>query len=146
MSSQIIFSIISAAATIGGICIMVGVMKGQVAQNAEVNNAQTKQIEGCASRQELSNVMSRGDEQLAAAIKHSDEMLELMRRRAEEDRVSGEGHYKELYGIINNHAERIKAVEVTQKSIDRTLEEIKGDVKTGFADIKTELKEMRKKG
>jgi hypothetical protein len=73
-------------------------------------------------------------------------MLDLMRKRAEEDRKSGEGHYKELYGIINNHAERIKAVEITQKAIDKSLEEIKIDIKTGFADVKTELKEMRSHG
>jgi hypothetical protein len=118
-----IFSLIAAAVSLGGIFIGAGVIKGKLSQAIEVNSAQTKQIENCASKGELALAVTRGDEQLAAAIKHSDEILELMRRRAEEDRASGEGHYRELYGIINNHAERIKAVETTQKAIDKSLEE-----------------------
>jgi hypothetical protein len=143
---SIIFSVLAASISIGTILVAFGVIKGKVNQNAEANKAQTEQIEECASKSELAAAMERGGEQLAAAIKHSDEMLELMRKRAEEDRKSGEGHYKELYGIINNHAERIKAVEITQKAIDKSLEEIKVDIKTGFADVKTELKEMRSHG
>jgi hypothetical protein len=141
-----IFSLLAAVISVGGVLIGFGMIKGKVSQNAEMNNTQGKQIENCASRGELAAAVERGGEQLAAAIKHSDEMLELMRKRAEEDRKSGEGHYRELYGIINNHAERIKAVEITQKAIDKSLEEIKIDIKTGFADVKTELKEMRSRG
>ncbi|MDR0759383.1 MAG: hypothetical protein LBF74_04650 [Treponema sp.] len=141
-----VFSLLAAVVSVGGILIAFGMIKGKVNQNAEANKAQTEQIEQCASKSELAAAMERGGEQLAAAIKHSDEMLELMRKRAEEDRKSGEGHYKELYGIINNHAERIKAVETTQKAIDKSLEEIKSDIKAGFADVKSELKEMRKNG
>jgi gas vesicle protein len=132
---SIIFSVLAASISIGTILVAFGVIKGKVNQNAEANKAQTEQIEQCASKTEL-----------ATAIKHSDEMLDLIRKRAEEDRASGEGYYRELYGIINNHAERIKAVETTQKAIDKSLEEIKSDIKTGFADVKSELKEMRKSG
>ena len=146
INSAFVFSLIAAFVSLGGIFIGAGVIKGKLSQAIDVNSAQTKQIENCASRGELSAAITRADEQLAAAIKHSDEILELMRRRAEEDRASGEGHYRELYGIINNHAERIKAVETAQKAIDKSLEEIKSDIKTGFADVKTELKELRKQG
>jgi hypothetical protein len=34
-------------------------------------------------------------------------------------------------------------VETTQKAIDKSLEEIKSDIKTGFSEMKTELKELR---
>jgi hypothetical protein len=146
IDTAFIFSLIAAVISLGGIFIGVGVIKGKLSQAIEVNTDQTKQIENCASKGELVSAVTRGDEQLAAAIKHSDEMLDLMRKRAEEDRASGEGHYRELYSIINNHAERIKAVETTQKAIDKSLEEIKSDIKTGFADVKTELKELRKQG
>jgi hypothetical protein len=139
-----IFSLLAAVVSIGGILITFGVIKGRVTQNAETNTAQTKQIENCATRAELNAAAARAEEQLAAAIKRSDEMLELMRKRAEEDRASREGRYRELYGILNNHAERIKAVETTQKAIDKSLEEIKSDIKTGFSEMKTELKELRK--
>jgi hypothetical protein len=139
-----IFSLLAAVVSIGGILIAVGVIKGKIAQNAEVNKTQAAQLEQCASRTDLNTVAVRADEQLTSAIKRSDEMLELMRKRAEEDRASGEGRYRELYGILNSHGERIKAVETTQKAIDKSLEEIKSDIKTGFAEMKTELKELRK--
>jgi hypothetical protein len=119
-------------------------IKGKISQNDEVNKAQAAQIEACATKTELSAAAARADEQLAAAIKRSDEILDLMRERAEEDRASGEGRYRELYGIINNHGERIKAVETAQKAIDKILAEIKSDIKTGFAEVKSELKEIRK--
>jgi hypothetical protein len=144
LSPSFIFSLLAAVLSVGGVLVAFGVLKAKVNQNAEANAAQTAQIEGRASRAELATVAARGDEQLAAAIKHSDEMLDLMRKRAEEDRASGEGHYRELYGIINSHGERIKAVETTQRAIDKSLEEIKSDIKTGFSEMKTELKELRK--
>jgi hypothetical protein len=139
----IIFSLLGAVITLGGVFIAVGVIKGKISQNDEVNKSQAQQIEACASKAELRTVSMRADEQLTAAIKRSDEMLELMRKRAEEDRATGEGRYRELYGIIQNHGERIKAVETTQKAIDKSLEEIKSDIKTGFLEIKSELKELR---
>jgi hypothetical protein len=139
-----ILSFLAAFVSIGGILITVGVIKGKINQNAETNKAQAAQIEQCATKTDLGAAATRADEQLAAAIKRSDEMLDLMRRRAEEDRATGEGRYKELYGILNNHGERIKAVETTQKAIDKSLEEIKSNIKTGFAEMKTELKELRK--
>lgn len=112
-----------------------GVLKSKLMQSIEVNEAQSRQIENCATKDEL-----------AAAIKRSDEMLEMMRRRVEEDRAAGEGNYKELYGILNKHAERITALETSQKSIFKSLEEIKDNIKTGFSEIKAELKEKGKRG
>jgi hypothetical protein len=144
MDASLFFSILAASFSIGGILIAVGVIKGKINQADEVNKVQAAQLEKCASKADIGAAAARADEQLMAAIKRSDEMLELMRRRAEEDRASGEGHYKELYGILSDHGERIKAVETTQKTIDKTLEEIKSDIKTGFSEIKIELKELRK--
>jgi hypothetical protein len=142
---SMILSFLAAFVSIGGILIAAGVIKGKITQNTEVNKTQAAQIEQCASKTDLSAAVTRGGEQLAAAIKRSDEMLELLRRRVEEDRVTGEGRYKELYGILGDNRERIKALETTQKAIDKSLEEIKSDIKTGFAEMKTELKELQNK-
>jgi hypothetical protein len=139
-----VFSLIAVGVSLGGVLIAVGVIKGKLSQAIETNGAQTRQLENCASKGELAGAVTRAEEQLAAAIKRSDDMLELMRERAEEDRASGEGHYRELYGLLNRHSERITAVETTQKAIDKSLEEIKSDIKTGFLEVKTELKELRK--
>jgi hypothetical protein len=143
VTPSFIFSLLAAVLSVGGVLIAFGMLKGKVSQNAEANRLQDKQLETRASKADLAAAVSRTDEQLAMAIKHSDEMLDLMRKRAEEDRASGEGHYRELYGIISHHAERIKAVEITQESIQKILEEIKGSIKTGFTEVKEELKELR---
>jgi hypothetical protein len=144
LNPSIIFSFLAAVISIGGILIGFGMIKGRVNQNTETNVLQGKQIEDRAAKSDLAAAAARADEQLAAAIKHSDEILDLMRKRAEEDRASGEGRYRELYGIINSHGERIKALETTQKAIDKSLEEIKADIKTGFREVKLEIKELRK--
>jgi hypothetical protein len=146
VDSSFVFSLVAAIIAVGGILVVVGVYKGKVQQAAEINAAQGKQIEDRATRAELSTATARAEEQLATAIKRSDDMLDLMRKRAEEDRASGEGHYRELYGIITSHGERIKAVETAQKAIDKSLEEIKSDIKTGFAEVKTEIRELRSQG
>jgi hypothetical protein len=128
-----LLSIIGAVVTLGSVFIGIGVVKGKVSHAVEINATQSKQIENCASKTELTQ-----------AIKRSDEMLELMRKRTEEDRVSGEGKYRELYRILNDHAERIRSVETAQTSITKILDEIKTDLNGGFRDIRSELKELRK--
>jgi hypothetical protein len=71
-------------------------------------------------------------------------MLEMLRRREEEDREKHEGKFKEFYGMLNRHSERITALETNQQSIQKTLEEIRRDLNGGFKDIREELREMRK--
>jgi hypothetical protein len=129
----IIFSFVAAFISVGGILITIGVLKGKIGQNDEANKTQQAQIEACATKIELNTATARADE-----------LLEIIKKRAEEDRVSGEGHYRELYGLITGQRERITAVETIQKEIDKILTEIKGDIKTGFAEVKSELKELRK--
>jgi hypothetical protein len=144
IEAGLVFSFIGAFISVGGILVAIGVIKGKITQNDEANKVQSAQIEACATKAELSAAAVRAEEQLAAAIKRADELLEFMQKRAAEDRASGEGKYRELYGLITGHAERIKAVETTQKAIDKSLEEIKSDIKNGFAEVKSELREMRK--
>jgi hypothetical protein len=71
-------------------------------------------------------------------------MLAIMRSRVDEDRAAGEGRYKELYGIIAKHGERIVKLETSHEAVLKSLDEIKTDLKTGFGDIRKELKELRK--
>jgi hypothetical protein len=130
---SLIFSIIGAVVTLGGVFIGIGVIKGKLTQAVETNAAQSKQIDECASRKELTE-----------AIKRSDEMLAIMRSRADEDRAAGEGRYKELYGIITLHGERIVKLETSHEAVLKSLDEIKTNLRTGFADIREELKELRK--
>ncbi|MDR3356479.1 MAG: hypothetical protein LBO04_04745 [Spirochaetaceae bacterium] len=140
----LVLSLLAAFISVGGILIGVGVYKSKIARNDEVNAAQEKQIENCATKEELAVAANRGNELLANAIKRSDEMLDMMRKRVEEDRAAGSGRYKELYGILAGHAERISALETTQGIVTKTLDEIKSSLNGGFKEIRDELKDMRK--
>jgi hypothetical protein len=139
----LLISLIGAAVTVGGLCISFGVLKSKIAENSKMNDAQVKQIEQCATRLELAEAIKRSDEKLALAIKHSDDMLELMRKRAEEDRAAGEGRYKELYGIITVHGERIGKLEVSQEQLFKMLDKLEATVTNGFQEMKVDMKELR---
>ena len=146
ITPSFVFSLLAAVISAGTIFIKVGGLNGKVAQNTDTNAAQDKKIEDRATKEDLAQAVTRADEHLTTAIKHLEKMLEVTQRLAEEDRALEEGRYRELRGIIDNHGERIKAVETTQKAIDRSLEEIKSDIKTGFAEVKTEIRELRSQG
>lgn len=143
MSPTIIFSIISASITIGGVLIAIGMLKSKIQQNAETNKAQDEQIKTLASKKDVAAAATHCDEQLAAAIRRSDEMLEIMRQRAEEDRAKGQGQWKEFHALIAKHAERIGVLETQQGTLMKSLDEIKGDIKSGFRQLQDELKELR---
>jgi hypothetical protein len=132
IDTAFIFSLITAVIALGGIFIGVGVIKGKLSQTIEVNSAQTKQIENCASKEEL-----------AAAIRRSDELLDIMRKRAEEDRLQGDGRYKELYGIISAQGERVGKLEISQEQIFKMLDKLEVMVSGGFHDMRQDMKELR---
>jgi hypothetical protein len=125
MSTQILFSLISIAVTLGGICIAFGVIKGKVERVAKDNEVQATKDE------------------LTAAIRRSDELLDIMRKRAEEDRTRGDGRYKELYGIIGAHGERIGKLEISQEQIFKMLDKLETTVSGGFRDLRQDMKELR---
>jgi hypothetical protein len=128
VDTGLIFSIIGAAVTLGGVCVAFGVLKAKIVENE-------KEVELKASKTEL-----------ASAIKHSDALLEMMQKRAEEDRARGEARYKELHGITSIHGERISALETSQNAVIKSLDELKLTVNNGFREVREDLKEMRKQG
>jgi len=132
MNHTIIFSTIAAAVSLGGVFIAIGVFKGKIHHNADVNKAQDEQMKNLASKNDL-----------AVAIQRSDEMLAIMTKRAEEDRVKGQGQWKEFHEIIAKHSERIGVLENQQNILMKSLDEIKGDIKSGFRQLQDELKELR---
>jgi DNA repair exonuclease SbcCD ATPase subunit len=132
---QLIFAVITATISLGSVFIAIGVFKGRINQNTETNKAQDEQIKTLASKDEL-----------AAAIKRSDEMLTIMTKRAEEDRQKGQGQWREFHEIIAKHSEKIGILENQQSLLMKSLDEIKGDIKSGFRQLQDELKELRKLG
>ena len=144
MTMGLLISLIGAVITLGGLCISFGVLKAKITENSKINAAQVSQLEQCVTRGELAEVIKRSDDKLAQAIKHSDDMLELMRARAEEDRAAGEGKYKELYGIINFHGERIAKLETSHAAVMKSLDELKTDLRIGLKEIRDDIKDLKR--
>jgi hypothetical protein len=134
MNMTMIFQIIAALISVGGIFIAIGMLKSKIHHNADIGKAQGEQIKSLATKDEL-----------AAAIKRSDEMLSLMTKRAEEDRVKSQSQWREFHEALSKHAGRIGALETQQTSLIKSLDEIKIDVKSGFREIQIELKEIMRK-
>jgi len=130
--NSIIFSMIAACLSIGGVLIAVGVFKARINHNADVNKAQDEQMKILATKEEL-----------AAAIRRSDEMLSIMTKRAEEDRAKGQGQYREFYSLLNGQERRVIALETQQTALAKSFDELKQDIKAGFRDVQAELKELQ---
>jgi hypothetical protein len=128
----LLFSVLGAAVTLGGVFTAAGVMKGKLNSAAETNAEQSKKIEERATRDEL-----------AAAVKRPDEMLELMRERVDEDRAAGGGRYKELYGILTARGERTGKLEVSREQLFKTPGKLGAAVTGGFREMKAGMKELR---
>jgi hypothetical protein len=131
---SLLFSILGAIVTLGGVFVAVGAMKGKLSQAVEDNAAQTKKIEERATRDEL-----------AAAIQRSDEMLEALARRVEEDRIGGDRWRKEFVELARGHGERIAAIETMQGNQTRTLDKLEGAVNLGFKELREDLKELQRR-
>ena len=137
MSGTVIISLIGTLVgmliTVGGVFIAVGGLKQKIHDSVETNKAQEEHIKTLASKDEL-----------AKAIKRSDEFLELMQKRVDEDRLSGERRYVDLYGVLNVHTERIGKLEVSQDEIFKLLDNLNATINNGFKDMKDDIRELRK--
>jgi len=131
-SPYLIFAVITACLSLGGVLVAVGVLKGKIQHNAEDNKNLLDLVEKLASRDDLSS-----------AVKRVDELLAIIRARAEEDREKGQGVYREFYSLLTGHEKRISALETHQSGLAKALDELKKDIKSGFSDLRCELKELQ---
>ncbi|MDR2510233.1 MAG: hypothetical protein LBC77_06275 [Spirochaetaceae bacterium] len=134
MGVGLIVSITGAAVTLGSVFIGIGILKAKLSQAVETNTEQTTKIEGCATRAEL-----------ARAIERSDEMLEALAHRVEEDRIGGERWRKEFLELARGHGERIAAIETMQGNQTKTLDKLEGAVNLGFKELREDLKELQRR-
>jgi uncharacterized coiled-coil protein SlyX len=65
-----------------------------------------------------------------------------MKERAEEDRAKGQGQYREFYALLTGQEKRIIALETQQTAFAKVMDELKQDLKSGFRDIQSDLKEI----
>jgi translation initiation factor 2 alpha subunit (eIF-2alpha) len=124
---SIIFSIIGAAVTLGGICVTFGVLKGRVERVSEENKRQATKDE------------------LTAAIKRSDDMLETLAQRVEEDRAGSAQWRKEFLELVRGHGERIAALETMQGNQTKILDKLEVTVNLGFKELREDLKELQRR-
>jgi len=139
------FSILAAVISAGGVLVAVGVFKGRINQNAETLKIQAGRIEELASKNEVGEAVRHVNSGIETSMKRADELLAIMRDRAEEDRSRGQSQYREFMATINGHEKRISSLETQQTATAKSLDEIKADLKDGFRDIQNELKELGKK-
>jgi hypothetical protein len=118
MNINLIFSVISAAVTVGGLCVGLGVMKAKIDRATKVNKTQTKKIEGCVTKEELGMVV----------------------RSIDEDRKHNAEQHKDFYDYRN----RIVSIESTLKSLTKSFDEFKLDIKSDMREILSEVKELRR--
>lgn len=122
MESGFIFSLISTAVSLGGLCVGLGVMMSKINHAVEENKAQSEQLKACTSKEDL-----------AAAIK-----------RADEDRVHNSEQHRQLFASANEQAMRIERLETMRESMMKSLEELKNEIKSGLKEIREEIRGLRK--
>jgi len=140
-----VLSILAAVISVGGIFIAVGVFKSRINQNAESLKKQADRLETMASKNEVGEAVRHINSSIETSIRRSDELLKLIKDRAEEDRAKGQAQYREFQGIFQDHEKRIGALETQQTATAKSLDEIKADLKDGFRELQNELKELGKK-
>jgi DNA anti-recombination protein RmuC len=122
MESGFIFSLISTAVSLGGLCVGLGVMMSKINHASEENKAQAEQLKGCATKEDM-----------AAVIK-----------RADEDRSHNSEQHRQLFSSANEQAMRIERLETMRESMMKSLEELKNEIKSGLKEIREELRGLRK--
>jgi septal ring factor EnvC (AmiA/AmiB activator) len=124
MDTGFIFSLISTAVSLGGLCVGLGIMMSKINHAVDENKAQADQLKTCATKDDL-----------AVAIK-----------RADEDRGRNSDQHQKLFDQVNNHARQIGEIGTELKSLKESVDELKHEIRTGIKAIQDELKEMRRQG
>jgi hypothetical protein len=132
MDKDLIFSLIGTVVSLGGLCVFFGMIRQKIIENGKDNEEQAALINDRATKDDL-----------AKAIRRSDELLELLRKREDEDRSRSQEGYNKPQDMISAHSQRITALETSQDQIFKSLTELKNDMKNDFSDIKEELKDLR---
>jgi uncharacterized coiled-coil DUF342 family protein len=114
----IIFSILSALATIVGAGVFVGVLKTKVDNN-------TERAKACATKEELA----------------------ALAKRADEDRAVNSGQHKEFYSYQNRIVDIEATMKSLKASVDELksgIKELESDIKSGFREMQNELKGLQR--
>jgi hypothetical protein len=103
MDSGFLFSFISTAVSLGGLCVGLGVMMSKINHVSEENKGQSDQLKACAFK-----------EYLAAAIK-----------RADEERSHNSERRRQLFASVNEQVMKIVRFGVMFESMVKSPNEIK---------------------
>jgi septal ring factor EnvC (AmiA/AmiB activator) len=124
IDSGFIFSLLSALVMLGSLCVGFGILKGKVDHSIEENKTQTELFKHCVSKSELEDIIKRVDE----------------------DRTRNTEQHQHIFDSVNGHDRQIAELTTTLRAIEKSVDELKHDIRTGLRDIQAELKELRKQG
>jgi septal ring factor EnvC (AmiA/AmiB activator) len=124
IDSGFIFSLLSALVMLGSLCVGFGILKSKVDHSIEENKVQTELFNHCAKKTELEDII----------------------KRAEEDRTRNSEQHQKIFSSVNGHDKQIAELNTTLHAIEKSVAELKYDVREGLRDIQTELKELRRQG
>jgi septal ring factor EnvC (AmiA/AmiB activator) len=124
MDSGFIFSLISTAVSLGGLCVGLGIMMSKINHATDENKAQADQLKACATKEDIASVI----------------------KRADEDRAHNFEQHKQLFMSTNEQIAKVGRLEAMLEAMEKSLEELKNEIKSGLKEIHEEIKGLRKLG
>jgi uncharacterized protein HemX len=122
IDSGFIFSLLSAVVMLGSLCVGFGILKSKVDQGIEENKLQAELFKHCATKTELEDLI----------------------KRADEDRSRNSEQHQQIFNSVNGHDRQIAELTTTLRAIEKSVEELKYDIRMGLRDIQNEVKELRR--
>jgi hypothetical protein len=98
-----------------------GVLKSKVDQSVEENKQQAKSLEHCATKDELT----------------------ALKERTDEDRKRNMEQHQKLFDVVNDQSKQISEISMTIRSMELSVKELKDDMKLGIRELQNELKGLR---
>jgi septal ring factor EnvC (AmiA/AmiB activator) len=124
VDSGFIFSLLSAAVMLGSLCVGFGILKRKVDQGIEDNKIQSEQFKDCVTKADMEGII----------------------KRADEDRTRNSEQHQKIFNSVNGHDRQIAELTTTLRAIEKSVSELKSDIRRGLRDIQVELKELRRQG
>jgi hypothetical protein len=121
MDSGFIFSLISTAVSLGGLCVGLGIMMSKINHATEENKTQAEQLKSCASKEDVQAII----------------------KRAEEDRAHNSEQHRQLFTSANEQIMKVGRLEAMLESMGKSLEELKNEIRSGLKEIHEEIKGLR---
>jgi DNA anti-recombination protein RmuC len=122
IDSSVIFSLLGAVVSLGGLCVGFGILKGKVEHAVEENREQAEHLKICATKQEVTALFNQAED---ARKRNSDSIAR-------------------LFDMVNSQAKEIGELNATLKAMKESLDALKTQIQDGLKEIRDEIKDLRK--